>query len=169
MTTTPTPRMLRGDEAHVYETHHADLERSVRRAVRGSDAIVQDACAHAWLQFLRHQPDRETVGAWLHVVAVRHAWQLANKELRTVHLDGLPAVDDLLQAAPLTDQVDAREALRAVAALPQPQRECLSLVLSGHSYAEVTAATGRSYTNVNKQLTRARRHLRLVHDANHDA
>lgn len=89
-TSAPTPQMLRGDEAQVFAAHRAKLERTVRSAVHAPDAVIEDACSHAWLQFLRCQPDRETVGGWLHTVAVRQAWDLAAREQRAQHYDAMP-------------------------------------------------------------------------------
>ena len=162
MTTTNGPRMLRGDEATVYEQHHQELERIVARAVRTSEATIQDACSFAWLQFLRRQPDRDRAIAWLSTVAIRHAWHLDARERRTLPADALGNPENLKEAAPLEASLRARGALHALADLPHPQRQCLSLVVSGHSYNEIAAATGRTRTNVNKQLTRARRNLYLT-------
>ena len=55
------------------------------------------------------------------------------------------------------DQLQALEALRALAALPDRQRQDLSLRVGGFSYREIAAMTdGRTYTNVNKHLVKAR-------------
>jgi hypothetical protein len=73
---------LHGDEADLYERHHARLRCDVASYVRAADAIVDDACAHAWAQLLAHQPRRSTVASWLWHVAVREAWRLERRERR---------------------------------------------------------------------------------------
>lgn len=161
--------MLRGDEAQVFATHQVKLERAVRFAVHAPEAVIEDACAHAWLQFLRCQPDRSTVGAWLRTVAIRHAWHLNAREQRDAHYDAMASPQDLVEGPSLDVASEARGALHAVADLPAPQRACLTLVVAGHSYDEVASITGRSLTSVKRQLTRARRHLRLVSDATTEA
>ena len=160
----PKPRMLRGDEAQIYASHHASLEAAVRWAAQTSDQVVQDACAHAWLQFLRRQPDRDHVGPWLRTVAIRHGWQLAERDRRELPLERLAVPDDrIADPAHLDTKLEARGALRAVADLPPAQRQCLALSIRGLSRTEVATSTGRTVRNVDKQLGRARRRVRLVY------
>jgi DNA-directed RNA polymerase specialized sigma24 family protein len=45
-------------------------------------------------------------------------------------------------------EVEAREALRLLASLGRNQRETLTLAAAGHSYAEIQAIRGVTYTNV---------------------
>ena len=158
--TTPTPRMLRGDEAQLYREHHADLERCVRRAVNGPQACIQDACSFAWLQLLRCQPDRDTVFGWLSVVAIREGWRLVAREGRDGHLPESACWDELYGHADVDLAVGAREGLATLAALPERQRRYLELLIAGYSYDEITELCDVTYTNVNKHLTRARTHLR---------
>jgi DNA-directed RNA polymerase specialized sigma24 family protein len=59
------------------------------------------------------------------------------------------------------DQLEALEALRALAGLPDRQRRDLSLRVGGFSYREIAAMTGgRTFTNVNKHLVKARTAIR---------
>lgn len=67
------------------------------------------------------------------------------------------AARDSVEAAHL-----ARDALRALAALPERQRRYLELRVAGFSYREIAGLTGSSYTSVNKQLTRARARVKLA-------
>lgn len=166
MTTTTTTetrpvsrQALRGDEAQLFADLHTKLQRSVRWAVHGPDSLVEDACSHAWLTFLRCQPDRPTALAWLRTTAIRHAWQLSSQDRHVEYLDELTTTDGAFEAPALDTSLEARRALGALAALPEPQRRCLALVIAGLSYTEVADITGRTRTNVNKQLTRARRNL----------
>lgn len=158
----PHLRLLRGDEADVFDAHQLALRCAVRHAVTAPDAVVEDACAFAWLQFLRRQPDRATAFAWLRTVAIRHAWRLTAREQRDVHLEEVPAWEDLRGKDTTGPAVDARQTLRDVAELPARQRRCLTLLVSGHTYDEIAHVTGTTRTNVNKQLTRARTNLRAI-------
>ena len=66
-------------------------------------------------------------------------------------------------AVTLDDAVEARRALRRLAELPQRQRQDLTLRVAGYSYREIRQLTpGRTHTNVNKNLTRARARIRLA-------
>lgn len=158
---------LRGDETRLYTEHAVPLARSVRRAVNTSDAIIEDACQFAWTQLLRHQPDRDYVYGWLRTTAIREAWLLSARERRTVSLD-LPGGEaastwTLADAIPGTSvdlELDAREALRAVAGLRDNQRYALSRLIAGLSYAEIQAEAGLSYRQVDRHLARARAALR---------
>ena len=63
----------------------------------------------------------------------------------------------------IDDALEARRALRSLAALPERQRQDLSLRVAGFSYREIAQITGgRTYTNVNKHLAKARARIRLA-------
>jgi RNA polymerase sigma factor (sigma-70 family) len=153
-----------GDEERLYRDHHRRLVSSVSWAVEADPALIEDACARAWEQLIRHQPQRtERIFAWLRTVAIREAWALARREQR----EALPGDDDPLQLAarqPAALEVDAvletREALEALAALRERERRYLTLKTAGYSYKEIAERYGVTYTNVNKHLTRARARLR---------
>jgi RNA polymerase sigma factor (sigma-70 family) len=155
---------LRGDEEQLYRDYHQRLVSSVGRAVRADPALIEDACARAWEQLIRHQPQRtERIFAWLRTVAIREAWALARKEQREVG----PGNDDPREHAarrPAPLGVDAalatRAALEALAALGERERRYLTLKTAGYSYKEIADRCGVTYTNVNKHLTRARARLR---------
>jgi DNA-directed RNA polymerase specialized sigma24 family protein len=59
------------------------------------------------------------------------------------------------------DAIEALEALRAVASLPERQRQDPTLKIAGYSYEEIRRRIpGRTATNVNKSLVKARRRIR---------
>jgi RNA polymerase sigma factor (sigma-70 family) len=159
----PQARMLQGDEAQLYQDHSNPLRAAVRHFVNADDTIIEDACAFAWLQLMRHQPDRgPTLFAWLRTVAIREAWRLYERDTREPSLELFPGLDPGHDA--LTQQTAARDALRALVALPPKQRDTLALLILGFSYDEIAAHRRVTKTNVNRHLTRARAHLRLVRD-----
>jgi RNA polymerase sigma factor (sigma-70 family) len=157
--------MLRGDEADLYRTHALALRAAVRSRIHGSDALVEDACAFAWLQLMRHQPDRgRGLFAWLRTTAVREAYRLHRKELHAVGdaIDRVP--DDPDAAAALETQLSAHSALRALATMSTHRQRIFLLHLSGFTYDEIATRLGITFTNVNRHVTRSRAQLRLVRD-----
>jgi RNA polymerase sigma factor (sigma-70 family) len=158
----------RGDEDDLYRRYHRDLKRAVAHAVNASGELIEDACQTAWTILLRNQPDRYAIFAWLRVVAIHEAYRLSAIERRDAHLERL-ANDDgdwhetTADPRSLDAVVEAREALRVVASLPQRQRDDLALLVAGYSYREIAEITGgRTYTNVNKALVKARARIRLA-------
>ena len=51
--------------------------------LRCSEALAEDACAHAWLQLCRTQPERtENLPGWLRVVALYEGYRLLRQVRR---------------------------------------------------------------------------------------
>jgi DNA-directed RNA polymerase specialized sigma24 family protein len=101
---TPTPRMLRGDEADIYEKHHRHLMHVLRaRVMTHDETVLEDASAHAWLQFLRYQPRRDTVFNWLCTVAIHEAWDLTKRRRGVVPMpDRLMPTERITPRSPST-------------------------------------------------------------------
>ena len=163
-TTSTAPR--RGDEADLYRRHHQALLIAVSNAINGSDALIEDACQTAWTILMRRQPDRASVFAWLYVVAIHEAYRLSAIERRETRLssrraDHRDGEDLVADPHTLDDALEALEALLALAALPARQRADLTLKIAGYTYEEIRILTdGRTFTNVNKSLVKARRRIR---------
>ena len=167
----PTPATMaprHGDEADLYRRHHHALLIAVAHAINGSNALIEDACQTAWTILLRNQPRRASVFGWLYVVAVHEAYRLSRIERRDAHLEDLALDCDweqvLAERRTLEDQLEALEALRALANLPDRERRDLMLRVAGFKYREIAEMTGRTYTNVNKHLVKARALLRHEDD-----
>jgi RNA polymerase sigma factor (sigma-70 family) len=163
---TTAPAKLRGDEAELYRRYHAKLVGAVARLVNAPAELIEDACQEAWTILVRHQPERRAIFAWLRVVAVHEAYRLCRAEQRAGYLEEIDydgGWDAAIAAATaLDDVVELRQALALVAALPERQRDDLALRLAGFSYREIAELTGgRTFTNVSKQLAKARARLRL--------
>lgn len=159
------PRPLRGDEASLFEAHHHRLQTLVARDVRTRPAVIEDACAHAWSEFVRHQPERTCVIGWLRVVARREAIRQAQRDRYTVSLAAL--VDAAHPAVPRSRAADGqaraevKEALAYVAALPQRKRAAFTRHVAGYSYAEIAAQLGWTQRTVERNLLRARAQVRF--------
>lgn len=149
-----------GDE--LFRQHHAELRRAVRHVVNASPELIEDACQMAWAQWLRNQPRRATVFGWLRRVAINEAYRLSRLERRELRFDLLPndRCDAACDAFNLDDELRAREALRALASLPEKQRQDYALHAAGFTYEEIAQLSGRTRTNVDRTLGRARARIR---------
>ena len=158
----------RGDEDDLYRRHHRELHRAVASAVSAPRELIEDACQAAWAALLRRQPERYAIVGWLRTVAIYEAYRLSAVERRDARLERLAREEGDWQnitADPrsLDDALEAREALRILASLPERQREDLTLLVAGFSYEEIRELTGgRTFTNVNKHLAKARAGVRLA-------
>jgi hypothetical protein len=167
LTDTPHPKP-RGDEDELYRRHHRDLHRAVSGTVQAPRELIEDACQTAWAILLRCQPERDAVFAWLRVVAVHEAYRLLAIDRRDARLERLRPQDGdwhEVMAGPrsLDDAVEALEALRALASLPERGRIDLALKVAGYSYEEIRAQTpGRTRTNLSKSLVKARAGIRRM-------
>lgn len=150
----------------IWRDHHDELLRSVAARVTASWQVIEDACQTAWMRLCDIPELRlESVGGWLFTVARREAIHLARREARERSLERHceetgtePQARCDLDAA-----VRAREALSVLAALPERQRTDLALLVAGFSYREIGALRGATYTNVNKQIAKARAGVRDAH------
>jgi DNA-directed RNA polymerase specialized sigma24 family protein len=165
ITTTLAPAAPRGDEEALYRRHHRNLQHAVARAVNAPREVIEDACQTAWTIMLRTQPDRHAIFTWLRVVATHEAYRLSRIH-RTPHLEYIDHSEgwDAVIAGRITidDTLEARRALERLAELPPRQRRDLALRVARYAYREIAKITGgRSYTNVNKHLRKARARIRL--------
>ena len=152
---------MRGDEAALYARYAQQLRRIVRCAVTGSPEMIEDACAYAWEQFIRRQPERSYPVAWLKVTAIRYAIDERQRARREVALEDVRDSDDWRDPATtvVEETAEAREALAKVAALPERRRRVFALRLAGYSYQEIMERCGLTYTAVNRELVKARHRL----------
>jgi DNA-directed RNA polymerase specialized sigma24 family protein len=162
-----TSPALRGDEDDLYRRHHHDLRCAVTHAVNAPPELIEDACQNAWTIMLRTQPARSSIFGWLYVVATREAFRLCARERRHIHLETMlprgswDAV--IADAFSIDDILEAREALTILAGLPERQRADLTLLVAGFSYREIAHMTGgRTHTNVNTHIAKARSRVRIA-------
>ena len=143
---------------------HADsLLRTARRFSLCPDD-AQDAYQRTLEIFMAHahRLDIESAAGWLHVVVKREAQAIRRSRQRCVASDEVdfdkyearcaPTADERLASVDLVGR--AAEALQRLK--PQEVR-ALWLKAQGHSYNEISALTGWSYTKVNRCLTEGRR------------
>ena len=169
--TEPTPAAARqtprSDHGELYRRHHRDLHRAVARAINAPHELIEDACQNAWAIMLRAQPDPGSILGWLYVVATREAFRLCERDRRDSSLEAMLPSGSwdavIADAFSIDDILEAREALEVLASLPERQRADLTLLVAGFSYHEIAELTGgRTYTNVNKHIAKARARVRLA-------
>jgi RNA polymerase sigma factor (sigma-70 family) len=114
---------------------------------------------------LQLRPDAE-VGAWLRRVALNRAFNRARSAYRSSARlrrvgrlnvqEGEPYEDEQSSPSELMLRDEERAAVRrALAEVPERQRECLLLRHSGYSYAEIAATLGIAVGSVGVLLARA--------------
>jgi RNA polymerase sigma factor (sigma-70 family) len=155
-----------GDEAELYRTLAARLERTVRLRVRAPREVIEDACHHAWTQLINHGDavNRDTAFSWLATTAVRHAWKLERRERRELSLEATADESGelpILSPAPgPPERLEFHERLSHVAELPERQRRFIWLQAAGLTYVELAAYTGDTVRTVDRQIARATERIR---------
>lgn len=166
------------DDHVAFAAASAALQRSVARDTGAPHSVVEDGVSHAFEQLCRHPTRPETVMSWLRVVARHEVWRVMGR-LRREPLTGdicnLARHDGERRSIALGEQVsdphtlelavEARQALRTLAALNANQRHTLTLGVAGHSYAEIQRMRGVTYTNVNRHMHEGRARARALHAA----
>ena len=140
----------------LYREYASRLITLVAHTVHRRRDQVEDSCQYAWAVLARRPDvlDGPSVRGWLVTVAVH---QYVADARRTPD-----PVNDVDQRAglPLDVALEAREALRMVAALRPVRRRVFERVLAGLTYQEIAAEQGLTYTNVNRQVTESRAEFR---------
>ncbi len=138
------------------------LRTAYRNSLCPDDA--HDAYQRSMEIFLRRARtlDPRSAHKWIHVVVKREA-----QELRRVRSGSVPyeAIDfDLHVASEVSTPEErflakdrARRAAEALRRLKPQERRAMGLKAFGHSYAEISEATGFSRTKVNRALTEGRK------------
>jgi RNA polymerase sigma factor (sigma-70 family) len=182
MTSTAQPGAVPGrspqlvDPERIAREHHAELLAVARRHSAAADD-AHDAVQRGLEILLRcqHRVQPETAVPWVTVVVKHEALALTRAHARTrAWSSQVDAEFDADPAAPHGDDLCARIDLRDRARRDLPQlkpheRRALGLLAAGHSYREICAITGWTYTKVNRCVTEGRRALRrLDAAAGHD-
>ncbi|MCA0756988.1 sigma-70 family RNA polymerase sigma factor [Paenibacillus sp. N4] len=129
---------------NLFYTHYPVVHRKLTALLR-DEAAAEDMAQEVFLRLYRNPPDRpEAVGAWLHRVLTRIAYdaidrkqrerRLLEKQGRQVQTEGNSefAVDDEMLRRMNREEVQAW-----LDALPERDRQVLMLRYSGYSYAEI--------------------------------
>jgi RNA polymerase sigma factor (sigma-70 family) len=143
---------------------HADsLLRTARRFSLCPDD-AQDAYQRALEIFMRHAErlDAARAAGWLHVVVKREAQAIRRSRQRLVASDDVDFDTHEARSIPTPDERLASfdrvaRSAEALQRLKPQELRALWLRAQGHSYNDISAMTGWSYTKVNRCLTEGRR------------
>ena len=144
----------------------------------GDRGEAEDILQEAFLKLADHpvldRPDDE-VAAWLRRVCLnlgsnrlRDRRRTDERLARVGRLESADAGDDGAPAGAVLRAEDQDEVRRALARLPERQRDCLLLRHSGYAYAEIAATLGIAVGSVGVLLARGERAFREAYRANDD-
>jgi RNA polymerase sigma factor (sigma-70 family) len=156
------------DVAELYVTCSEKLTRIVRKQVKASSVVIEDACQFAWYRLVRHpqRVEQEAALSWLAITAVHEAIKLARRDQRELSLEGRLDDDGELNVADVTpgphEQLEFRERLDLVRRLPDSQQRLLWLKAIGLSYEEIASEAALTLRTVERQLHRGRNRLRAA-------
>ena len=158
----------------LFSRFYPELYGLVYRAL-GDAMETEDTLQEAFLKLadeadLQARPDAE-VGAWLRRVGLNLAFnRLRSARRARARIDRLgrlerrdqePTDSELVGPPGVVIRVEEQAAVRrALAEVPEHQRECLLLRHSGYSYAEIAATLGIAIGSVGVLLARAERSFR---------
>jgi RNA polymerase sigma factor (sigma-70 family) len=157
-----------GEVAELY-ARSADLVwGQVCSEVTAPAAVIDDACQFAWIRLLhhRHRVGRDRAVGWLITTALHEAFKLVRRDSHDLSLEQLmEETGDLRinRTAPAPEEaVGAHIRLELLQELPERQERLIWLQGLGFDYPEMATQTGMTRRTVDRQLTKARRNLRLL-------
>lgn len=127
-----------------------------------ADDLAQDALLRAWRRQETFQPGTN-LRAWVFMIVRNEFFSLKRRSWRSVPLDPGVAEQSLICAPAADDVLALDDVRRALARLPDYQREALLLVGAGElSYQEAADLTGVHVGTVKSRVCRARHALALA-------
>lgn len=152
---------------NLFYTHYPTVHRKLTALLR-DEAAAEDLAQEVFLRLYRNPPDNpEAIGAWLHRVLTRLAYDMLERkqrERRLIEKQGreLPpeengdfAVDD-----EILRRMDREEVRGWLETLPERDRQVLMLRYSGYSYAEIAERLQVSPPLVGTLIQRAQMKLK---------
>ncbi|MCI3923788.1 sigma-70 family RNA polymerase sigma factor [Paenibacillus sp. TRM 82003] len=151
----------------LFYTHCPSVHRKLSALLR-DEAAAEDLAQEVFLRLYRHPPERpEAVGAWLHRVLTRLAYDAidrSRRERRLLEKQGRELLAEEGRANAVDDELQrrlTREEVRAwLEALPERDRQVLLLRYSGFSYAEIAERLQVHPPLVSSLVLRARTKLK---------
>lgn len=168
--------VARSEEAalgELYDRYGAAAFRLARRIVRDSalaEDVVQEAFLAIWRGAARFLPERARAAAWIMTLVHRRAVDVVRREQRRRGLPLEDGEDDRVERAAddaVWLRLERERVQRALAALPDQQRETLELAYyGGFTQAELADRLGRPLGTIKSQmfagLTNLRRSLEAM-------
>jgi hypothetical protein len=171
-----TPIAPRGDEADLFRSFNPKLMHDIARSVDvAGSAVIEDACSHAWAQFMRYQPDRRrNWQGWLFRAAQREAWRLERelREHRPLRTSEDERKTDFGEAIDPRDyqaiSVGVDDALSIMQELPPRLQRIAMLRALGLRYSDISEITGDTPTRVAQLVARANLQIgEIITERNH--
>jgi RNA polymerase sigma factor (sigma-70 family) len=162
-------RPVTGEElALLYETRRELVASRVRRMLPWlpDGEIIEEAVQQAFLEAVKNRPERPPMPlAWITTVAYRRAINFAQRKARQdPEWPAVPEVpEERLGHGHATDPglwLEATELLRAIAGLPERQRQVLALAAGGFTHRETGARVGLTVRGAENAARRGREALR---------
>ncbi|MBS0412079.1 MAG: sigma-70 family RNA polymerase sigma factor [Proteobacteria bacterium] len=124
-----------------------------------ADDLVQEALAKAWKSRSSYQPDT-SLKSWTFTIIRNQFYSDKRRSWRQTALDPEMAERTLVAVTNPTGALELDEVRRALAMLPDDQREALILVgVAGLAYEEVSAICGCAEGTIKSRVSRARQRL----------
>ena len=153
-----------------------ELAQTVARAVRvSSPQVVEDACAHAWAQFMEHQPDRDrNWKGWLFRAAQRESWRLERERRETLPAtttDFEPKLRSILDPRDRYEIRDDMEDVHAILERLPPRLQRIAMLRAhGLRHQEISEVTGDSPVRVAQLIAQANFKIyEVLRERTHDA
>lgn len=142
--------------------HMRAFARSLCGDATAADDLAQEAVAKAWAA-------RESFAmgtnmkAWLFMILRNQFYSEKRRSWRSSHLDPEIAANTLVAADDPSVAVELDEVRRAIAMLPEEQREALILIgAAGLSYEEVSEIMGVAIGTIKSRVSRGRDRIALI-------
>jgi RNA polymerase sigma-70 factor (ECF subfamily) len=133
--------------------------RSLCRDAAAADDLAQDALLKAWNNRTSYQPGTN-MKAWTFMILRNQFYSDKRRSWRSTQLDPETAERTLVAVSNPIASLELDEVRRALAVLPEDQREALILIgAGGLSYEEVSEICGCAIGTIKSRVSRARDRL----------
>jgi len=150
----------------IFYEHYPIVKRKLHALLR-DEAIADDLAQEVFLRLYRNPPDDpQAIGAWLHRVLTRIAYDYMDKKARERRLQNKQEQYYDLQHSPpsgedvVIQQMEQAEVQEWLEQLPPRDRQALLMKYSGYSYAEIAEELQLKPPLVGTLLHRATNKLR---------
>jgi RNA polymerase sigma-70 factor (ECF subfamily) len=136
--------------------------RSLCRDATAADDLAQDALLKAWNNRASYQPGTN-MKAWTFMILRNQFYSDKRRSWRSTQLDPEVAERTLVAISNPVASLELDEVRRALAMLPEDQREALILIgAGGLSYEEVSEICGCAIGTIKSRVSRARDRLAAI-------
>jgi RNA polymerase sigma-70 factor (ECF subfamily) len=136
--------------------------RSLCRDAAAADDLAQDALLKAWNNRNSYQPGTN-IKAWTFMILRNQFYSDKRRSWRSTQLDPETAERTLVAVSNPMASLELDEVRRALAMLPEDQREALILIgAGGLSYEEVSEICGCAIGTIKSRVSRARDRLASI-------